>query len=312
LADVLALGECMVEVGLTAPGQAAVGFGGDTFNVAVYLRRIGLSVAYGTALGAHDPFSDGIMRLMADEGMDAGLVRRVAGRLPGLYAIDRDEVGERVFFYWRAESPARQFFQLADREALRLAATQARLLHFSGVTLAIVGDAGRTVLGELLGEAREAGVDIAFDVNHRPQLWESVEEARTSVAAVIPLCRYVSAGVSDLVGLYGETGGSKPAEWAGQGCEVVVRGDDHSVAVSSAGAELRLPPDPPTRALDTTGAGDAFDAGYLAARLAGREPREAVRTARRLANLVVQHIGAIIPRAAMQAVIEDERARRRV
>jgi hypothetical protein len=42
----------------------------------------------------------------------------------------------------------------------------------------------------------------------------------------------------------------------------------------------------------------------------GREPRAAVITARRLANLVVQHIGAIIPRAAMQAVIEAERARR--
>jgi 2-dehydro-3-deoxygluconokinase len=53
------------------------------------------------------------------------------------------------------------------------------------------------------------------------------------------------------------------------------------------------------RALDTTGAGDAFNAGYLWARMEGREPRAAVRVARRLANFVVQHIGAIIPRTAM-------------
>ncbi|HEY5678232.1 MAG TPA: PfkB family carbohydrate kinase, partial [Myxococcales bacterium] len=126
MAEVVAFGECMVEVGLTGcPGPAAVGFGGDTFNAAVYLRRLGLSVAYGTAVGGEDPFSEGILKLMADEGMDTVLVRRVAGRLPGLYAIDRDLAGERRFFYWRAESPAREFFMLADREALRAAVTRA-------------------------------------------------------------------------------------------------------------------------------------------------------------------------------------------
>jgi 2-dehydro-3-deoxygluconokinase len=69
--------------------------------------------------------------------------------------------------------------------------------------------------------------------------------------------------------------------------------------VQAAETTLRMPSGPPVRALDTTGAGDAFNAGYLAARLGGRDPRSAVMAARRLANVVVQHIGAIIPRAAM-------------
>jgi 2-dehydro-3-deoxygluconokinase len=302
----------MVEVGLTGfPGQAAVGFGGDTFNTAVYLRRLGLSVAYGTAVGGEDPFSEGVLGLIAEEGMDAALVRRVAGRLPGLYAIDRDGAGERRFFYWRSEAPAREYFMLADREALRAAVTGARLVYLSGVTLAIIGEAGRTVVQELLVEAQAAGAAIAFDPNHRPQLWQSASEAQSAIEAVIPFCRYISCAVSDLAGLYGEGADAKADEWAARGAEVVLRDDRHVVTVRAAGTALRLAPDVKVSALDTTGAGDAFNAGYLYARLDGREPRAAVTIARRLASLVVQHIGAIIPRAAMQAVIENERARRR-
>jgi len=51
--------------------------------------------------------------------------------------------------------------------------------------------------------------------------------------------------------------------------------------------------------VDTTGAGDSFNAGYLAARLSGRDPRAAVAAGRRLARVVVQHLGAVIPRDAM-------------
>ena len=297
LADIVALGECMVEVGLLGPSSAAVGYAGDTFNTAVYLRRLGRSTAYATALGTDDPFTQGILALMRDEGIESGLVRQAPGRLPGVYAIDRDHAGERRFFYWRSESPARDYLELADLAALRQAMTSARLVYVSGVTLAILGEAGRATLLELLSQAKAAGVAVALDPNHRPQLWTSREAAQAAVETVVPLCRFVSTSEADLQALFGDTG--RASAWAGEGVEVVLRAADHAVTIFSGDQVVRIAPDPPVRALDTTGAGDAFNAGYLWGRLDGREPRAAVRVARRLANFVVQHIGAIVPRAAM-------------
>lgn len=294
--DAVVIGECMVELGLEGPGRAAIAYAGDTFNTAVYLSRLGVACAYASAVGKGDPFSAGILARMDAEVVDRSLMVEAEGRLPGLYAIQRDAAGERSFFYWRENAPARDYLDLADLKALGKAMDGARLVYLSAITLAILGEAGRAALLPLLQAAREAGAAVALDTNYRPRLWPDARTASQVVETVAPLCAYVSAGVEELAAF-----GASAEPWAAAGAEVVLRAEDRSIEVLTHAGRERFAAPGPIAVVDTTGAGDSFNAAYLAARLRGETPAQAVAAGRRLAGVVVQHRGAIIPAGAMPA-----------
>jgi len=301
MSDVVVIGECMVELSLEGTGSAAIGYAGDTFNTAVYLARLGVGVAYGTAIGKDDPFSLGMLARMQEAGVATDLVVQAPGRLPGLYAIQRDDGGERSFFYWRDQAPARDYMDLVDRAALSAALNGAKLVYVSAITLAILGEAGRKALTDDLTAAAGAGAAVALDTNYRPRLWPDAATAREAVEAVARIARYISTSEQDLEGL-GIDASAPSGRWAEHGAEIVGRTESREIDVLSEGALRRFEPDAPVAVVDTTGAGDSFNAAYLAARLAGKEVEAAVVAARRLAGVVVQHRGAIIPKSAMPAL----------
>src|SRR5712691_1357730 len=293
--------EVMVEMARGADGRYNLAYGGDTFNTAIYLARAGVPVAYATALG-DDPYSDGALALAVAEGVASDLVLRVPGRMPGLYLIEADSAGERHFYYWRDHSPARELFELPDWARVAESLLTAGIVYFSGITLSLYSNTGLGRLLAVLEMAREKGVKVAFDGNYRPRGWKGdVARTRTVFMEALKRVDLALPTFDDEAVLWGDTSPDATVERLqafGIGEIVVKNGPNSALVAAKDGREL-VPVPEVVVPVDTTAAGDSFNAGYLAARLSGKEPAEAAGEAHRLAGEVIRHRGAIMPRAAL-------------
>jgi 2-dehydro-3-deoxygluconokinase len=290
---IVCVGEAMVELAPQGDGWD-VGYGGDTLNQALHLARFGFDVGYLTVLG-NDPFAPRMQAAWECEGLDPSLLLRSDSRTTGLYAISVDDRGERHFHYWRSASAARELFdhpQIGD--ALGHAA-EADALVYSLISLAILPQHGREKLIGLAGEVRQRGGKVAFDGNYRPTLWESVEAARAWRDRAVAEADFGLPTIDDERALAGfHEAGAVAGHWRQRGCGEPV------VKLGSAGCRLPdgtvVPPPNLLKPVDSSGAGDAFSAGYLAARLRGAAPDEAARCGHELAGWTVMRSGAIPPR----------------
>jgi 2-dehydro-3-deoxygluconokinase len=297
---VVAVGEVMIEMARGSDGRFAMACGGDTFNTAVYLARAGVEVGYATALG-DDPYSDSIVSMAGAEGVKTDLILRVAGRQPGLYLVETDSKGERRFYYWREAAPARELFELADWNRIAESLVSAQLIYFSGVTLSLYSNTGLGRMLAIIELARQQGAKVAFDGNFRPHGWKG-DLARTRTVFIETLKRADIAlpTFDDEAVLWGDPSPEATVErlQAFGIREIVVKNGPNSALVAAGGKQEFIPVPEVVVPIDTTAAGDSFNAGYLAARLGGETPAAAAAAAHRLAAAKLRHRGAIMPRDA--------------
>lgn len=290
MARIVLIGEAMLELSRKGGGWD-LGYGGDTLNTAIHLARAGHDTAYLTALGS-DPLSADLKQRWAAEGLDTSLVLDHPTRSTGLYAISTDAAGERSFSYWRDTSAAREMFALPGAAAALQVAEQANLISFSLITLAILPSEAQVTLLDLCQRVRERGGKVAFDGNYRPRLWPSAAAACAARDAAIA-CADIGLPTLDDEALLcpGMTADAVAAHWQRLGCGETV------VKLGPAGARLPdgtiVPPPQVLEPVDTSGAGDAFNGGYLAARMNGLDIAAAAMTGHRLAGWCVMRPGAI-------------------
>lgn len=298
---IAAVGEVMIELSeLDAQdGRVRMGFAGDSYNTAVYLARLlgrdGPRVDYVTALG-HDALSERMLDTMRAEGLGTTCVARLNDRLPGIYAIEIDETGERSFAYWRETSAARSMFSPEGLDPAALAAYGT--VHLSGITLAILPEADRARLLERLRLHRDRGGSVVFDTNYRPRLWISADEARNWMAEAMSIATLAFPSIDDERALWGEADEHAILDRL-ENCgvaEIALKRGAQGPLLRSGGATIAPECPPATTVVDTTAAGDAFDAGYLAARIGGGTPARAARAGHALATQVIGYRGAIMPR----------------
>jgi len=297
--QVVAIGECMIELSDRGQGMLGLGYAGDTLNTAVYLKRAGgakIAVDYLTALG-DDPYSDSMLAFWQAEGIGTDSVPRLTGKLPGLYMIRTDPAGERRFHYWRSAAAAKLMFEAPETLGIGDKIVASDLAIFSGITLSILSEAGRDRFFEVLTAARAAGAVIAYDGNYRPAGWPDAEAARQCFRRFLKLVDVALPSVDDEANLFGAgTAVEVAARLHDLGvAEVVVKQGEAGSLLSLDGRQETVPVATLVKPIDTTAAGDSFNAGYLAGRLSGQSAAESARFGGKVAAAVIQHRGAIIP-----------------
>jgi 2-dehydro-3-deoxygluconokinase len=267
-------------------------------NTAVYLARLGVDVDYITALG-DDSISDEMIAGWEAEGVGTGRVARLSGKLPGIYMIQTDDLGDRRFFHWRDSAAARSLMDLPETDDILGSLATYDVVYLSAVTLSIYSPQGRAKLIDALHRARKHGARIAFDTNFRIRGWPDPDVARSVFQEAFAASDIVLASTEDLLPLYPYESDEQLMERIHCN-ETVLRLLDPGTIVRFEGVSRKVAADPVTQpVVDTTAAGDSFSAAYIAARLTGAEPIEAARAGHRLGGVVVCHPGAIIPRSAM-------------
>jgi 2-dehydro-3-deoxygluconokinase len=301
----ICVGECMVELARGSDDRFALSYGGDTFNTAVYLARSGCAVSYATAVG-DDPYSAGIIAIAEQEGISSDLIAIVPGRMPGLYLIETDRAGERSFWYWRDRAPARELFDGAHARAVADALGQASMVYFSGITLSLYTERGLDRFATALQAAKARDTRIAMDSNFRLRGWGGDKSRAQGVLRRFwELSDIALPTFDDERALWDDaTPADAVARLKALGvAEVVIKNGSAGAMVESGGAQVLVACPRPVEPLDTTAAGDSFNAGYLAARINGAGAPEAADAGHRLAAVVIQHRGAIVPREATASVL---------
>ena len=304
--NIAVIGECMVEL-QDKDGRLEQAFGGDTLNTATYLARLtgekNISTSYVTALGK-DAFSRDMKASWDAEGIDTSLILTVEDKQPGIYYIETDDTGERTFFYWRNDSAAKYLFEQADSEALVEKLMTFDAVYLSGITLAILTEAGREVLVNFLNAFSEKGGKVLFDNNYRPKLWEDAEHAQKAYAKVLSCTDIALLTFDDEQDLYGDSDVEQCIERSlglGVGELIIKRGSKDCLVVTEDKSEY-VAPTLVKNVVDTTAAGDSFSAGFLAKRFTGGSATQAAKAGHVMAGAVIQHKGAVIDRAVMPKI----------
>ena len=296
MTSAICIGECMVELRPVDDGHLKRGFAGDAYNTAVYLKRSApdIDVAFLTATG-DESLSNAMVETWRGEGISDRLTFRIPGERPALYLIETNAKGDRKFHYWRSETPAKEWLRLLLAAGGAELLNKSDLVYVSGISLAILSYADRQAAVELLGTLK---TKVAFDPNIRPALWKSMDEARHTFEAMVKVASIVLPSRQDYQLMYGMDDPQAQIEFTATltEAEIALTCDEDGCRLR-VGDEIIALPTQAVKVVDTSGAGDSFNGAYLAARLKGKDPRDAVKDGLALAAKVVAQPGAIIPRA---------------
>lgn len=285
--QVLTIGDAMITMNPSSKGPLRYvstferKMGGAELNFAIGCARLGMTSRWISRLG-NDEFGRVIYNFARGEGVDMSQVQFVDGYPTSLNFKEIHEDGSGKTFYYRYQSPILSF---SPEDITDDMFEGIDLVHLSGVFLAIVPQNIEIVM-EIVKKAKEKDIPISFDPNIRLKLW-TIEEARIAYEKVLPSVDIFLTGLEEVRLIFGRDSKEDLAELAQHyGIkDFVVKDGGNGSSVYRNGVWTKAKAFK-ISVVDTVGAGDGFDAGYIYGYLNQYEPAEILRFANGVGALV--------------------------
>jgi len=309
--QVIAIGEILVDFVSTKPGSYSEVpafekcFGGAPMNTIVGVSRLGVSGGAITAVG-DDPFGKFLLEELKLNKVDTSQVKFKKGRRTTISFVANEPMsGERVFFFYRKPwtgETADSALEPKDIDSSYIA--KAGILHVSGFALS--QNPCREAIFKAIMCARKNGVKVSFDSTLRIDVWNSRATLRKTYSRALRLCDIAAFSKEEAEFIFGTSEIEEAVRRAlryGIGIVGIKLGDKGSFIMSEDGRRVQMPAFR-VKAIDTTGAGDGWNAGLLVGLCKGWDLEKCATVANALGALVVTKRGAITAMPYKQELIE--------
>jgi 2-dehydro-3-deoxygluconokinase len=297
--EVIGIGEALIDFIATEPVSYIEAstfrkfFGGAPMNTLVGISRLGLGAGAVTAVG-DDPFGWFLLRELERNGVDVSRVKVKRNvRTTLAFVVNEPETGERTFIFYR--SPwvrGTSVDSLSPEDIDYHYISSAKILHVSGFALSV--NPTRSAVLSAITHAREKGVMVSFDPTLRFDVWRSEKSIRAVYSKVLRLSNIATFSREEAGFIFGAEDAEKAADRALKyGVEIVgIKLGDKGALIKTKSERVYVQAFK-VKAIDTTGAGDGWNAGLLFGIIKGWDLEKCVKVANAVGALVVTKHGAI-------------------
>ena len=291
---ICAIGECMMELTNAKHVLYSQSIAGDTLNFTSYLDKKIFDTSYFTAVGTSE-ISKRVISFLKKQNIKTNLVSRINSHEVGLYLIENSKSGEKIFYYWRDNSAAKFFFNNRNIKKFKNQLEKFDYVYFSGITLSLFENNNFHNFIILLELLKKKQVKIIFDFNIRIKRW-SKKKLFSYFSKSIPYVDILFASGQDLNFLKGNASLKTFTNL------IEKYNIKHGIYRNSARLNYSFYKNEryfiinkvKSKVIDTSGAGDGYNAAYISNFIKFNNPQKALHAASQIGAKIVMKKGAIV------------------
>lgn len=269
-------------------------FGGSPMNTIVGVSRLGVSSGVITAVG-DDTFGKFLTSKLKENVVDVSRVVVTKGKRTTITFVANDpDTGERSFLFYRKPwtgDTADSLLEIKDIDKGYVSG--ASILHVSGFALS--QNPCRNAVFRAMDYAKKVGVRISFDPTLRVDVWDSPNVLRKIYDKALRSSDVATFSSEEAEFIFQTADPEEAAHRALRyGIKIVgiKLGEKGSLIMSDKGEKIKSPAFK-VKPIDTTGAGDAWNAGLLVGLIKNWDLNKCIKVANAMGALVVTRRGAI-------------------